>query len=390
MYIAHLSTAITLNQTVLNSMVFQKKNGHRVVALCPEDEWTEAIKAHDIEVIEVPFHRHSLLHSFTTAGLQTFFVCRREKFDVVHTHTLLPGIAGRVAARLAGVPVVIHTFHSWPLHKPRGKAFTLAYKALEVVSAYFAHVILFQNIDDMLGWSKITGMPKGKSLLVGNGIDSQSILSKVQPEARKIIRQEFGINNDAVVIVMVARLELYKGHMMLLKALRQVVSSTNHKIVALFVGIGKDRLQIEKEVDRLGLADNVLFTGYRLDVPNIIAASDISILTSRYEGIPRALMESMVLGLPVIATNVPGSRTLIRSRENGILIEHDDDTELATAIKNLIDKPYLARQLANNGKQTVLQEFDEHKVADRVEDIYKQVLNAGLPQLSERKLEVDL
>jgi glycosyltransferase involved in cell wall biosynthesis len=303
---------------------------------------------------------------------------------------LLPGIAGRVAARLAGVPVVIHTFHSWPLHKPRGKAFTLAYKALEVVSAYFAHVILFQNIDDMHSWSKITGMPKGKSLLVGNGIDSQSILSKVQPEARKIIRQELGINNDAVVIVMVARLELYKGHLMLLKALRQVVTTTNHKIVALFVGIGKDRLQIEKEAARLGLTDNVLFTGYRLDVPNIISASDISILTSRYEGIPRALMESMLLGLPVIATNVPGSRTLVRSRENGILVEHDDDTELATAIKYLIDKPYFARQLANHGKQTVLQEFDEHKVADRVEDIYKKVLNAGLPQLSERKLEVDL
>jgi glycosyltransferase involved in cell wall biosynthesis len=199
-----------------------------------------------------------------------------------------------------------------------------------------------------------------------------------------------GINNDAVVIVMVARLELYKGHMMLLKALRQVVTSTNHKIVALFVGIGKDRLQIEKEAARLGLTDNVLFTGYRLDVPNIISASDISILTSRYEGIPRALMESMLLGLPVIATNVPGSRTLVRSRENGILVEHDDDTELATAIKYLIDKPYFARQLANHGKQTVLQEFDEYKVADRVEDIYKKVLNAGLPQLSERKLEVDL
>ena len=137
MYIAHLSTAITLNQTVLNSMIFQKKNGHRVVALCPEDEWTEAIKAHGIEVIEVPFVRHSWLHSFTTAPLRTFFVCRREKFDVVHTHTLLPGIAGRVAARLAGIPAVVHTFHSWPLHKPRGAAFTLAYQALELLAAFF-------------------------------------------------------------------------------------------------------------------------------------------------------------------------------------------------------------------------------------------------------------
>jgi glycosyltransferase involved in cell wall biosynthesis len=389
MYIAHLSTAITLNQTVLNSMVFQKKNGHRVVALCPEDEWTEALKAHDIEVIEVPFHRHSLIHSFTTAALRAYLVCRREKFDVVHTHTLLPGITGRVAARLAGVPVVVHTFHSWPLHKPRGKAFTLVYEALEVLSAYFAHIILFQNADDMLSWSKIMGMPKGKSLLVGNGIDSQSILTRAQPEARKIVRHEFGIDDDATVIVMVARLELYKGHIMLLKALRQVIDTTNHKIVALFVGIGKDRPQIEEESAHLGLTDIVRFTGYRLDVPNIISASDISVLTSRYEGIPRALMESMVLGLPVIATNVPGTRSLIRSRENGILVEHDDYTELAGAIKYLIGKPEFAMQLANRGKQSVIKDFDEHNVAERIEEIYSQVLNTGSSQLAARKLEVD-
>ena len=390
MYIAHLSTAITLNQTVLNGMVFQKKNGHRVVALCPEDEWIEDIKAHDIEVIEVPFLRHSLLHSFTTAALQTFLVCRREKFDVVHTHTLLPGIAGRVAARLAGVPAVAHTFHSWPLHKPRGKAFTLAYKALELLAAFFAHVILFQNGDDMRSWSQIPGMPRKKATLIGNGIDSHAIISKVQPGARETVRREFGIEDDVNVLIMVARLELYKGHMMLLNALRQIVSSTDHKISALFVGIGKDRPLIEEEVNRLGLKEVVQFTGYRLDVPNLLIASDISVLTSRYEGIPRALMESMVLGVPVIATNVPGSRTLIRSGENGILVKHDDVPELAAAIRCLIENPGLASRLANHGEQTILRDYDEYKVAARVEEIYRQILDTGLPRLSDWNLEADL
>lgn len=390
MYIAHLSTAITLNQTVLNRMVFEKKNGHRVVALCPEDEWTEDIKAQDIEVMEVPFIRHSLLHSFTTAAWRTYLICRREKFDVVHTHTLLPGIAGRVAARLAGVPAVVHTFHSWPLHKPRGKAFTLADKALELLAGNFAHVNLFQNGDDFRCWSQIPGMPRNKAILIGNGIDCQAIRSKVQPRAREIVRREFGIEDDVSLIVMVARLELYKGHMMVLNALRQIVSSTNHKIAALFVGIGIDRPQIEEEANRLGLGEVVRFTGYRLDVPSILAASDISVLTSRYEGIPRALMESMVLGIPVIATNVPGSRTLIRSGENGILVEHGDVPELAAAIRSLIENPGLAARLANNGKQTVLREYDEYKVAARVEQIYQQVLDTGLPRLPDWKLEADL
>ncbi len=390
MYIAHLSTAVTLNQTVLNRMIFQKKNGHRVAALCPEDRWTRDIKARQIQVIEVPFIRHSLLHSFTTAALRTYRVCRREQFDVVHTHTLLPGIAGRVAARLAGIPAIVHTFHSWPLHKPRSKAFRLAYKTLEVLAAHFAHVILFQNCDDLHSWNQIPAMPKQKAILIGNGIDCQAIRARVELGARERVRREFGIGDDVTLIVMVARLELYKGHLMLLRALQQLLATTDHCLAALFVGSGKDRPLIEAGVERMGLQKVVHLTGYRLDVPDILSASDISILTSRYEGIPRALMESMVLGVPVIATNVPGSRTLIRSGENGMLVEHENVPELAAAIGHLIENPGFASRLAKAGKQTILREYDEHQVASRVEEIYQQILETGLPLIPDWNLEADL
>jgi glycosyltransferase involved in cell wall biosynthesis len=170
---------------------------------------------------------------------------------------------------------------------------------------------------------------------------------------------------------------------MLLNALRQIITATDHKISALFVGIGKDRPLIEEEVNRLGLKEVVQFTGYRQDVPNLLAASDISVLPSRYEGIPRALMESMALGIPVIATNVPGSRTLIRSGENGILVKHDDVSELALAIRSLIENPSLASRLSDTGKQTVLREYDEHNIAARVEKIYREILVKSLPQLSD-------
>ena len=389
MYIAHLSTAITLNQTVLNCMVMQKENGHRVVALCPEDEWTEAIKAHGIEVFEVPFVRHSLRHSFTSSVWRTIQVCRREKFDVVHTHTLLPGIAGRVAARIAGVPAVVHTFHSWPLHKPRGKAFTIAYQALELLAAWFGHIHLFQNADDLQSWSKIFRAPTHKTLLIGNGIDTQKILSSAVPGAREKVRQEFGISDDTTLISMVARLELYKGHSMVLKAMREIADTTSHKVAFLIVGIGKDRSPIEAEVARLGLQDQVIFTGYRLDVPNLLCASDISVLTSQYEGIPRALMESMVLGVPVIGTDVPGSRTLIHSGENGLLVEHENVTELVTAIRCIVENPTFARQLAESGRQTILNEYNESKVTARIEKVYSHILAKHIPKLSDLILDTD-
>jgi glycosyltransferase involved in cell wall biosynthesis len=389
MYIAHLSTAITLNQTVLNSMIFQKRSGHRVAALCPEDEWTEAIKAHGIEVIEVPFVRHSLLRSFTTAALRSYLVCRQEKFDVVHTHTLLPGIAGRVAARLAGVPAVVHTFHSWPLHNPRGRLFRLAYQALELLAGFFAHAILFQNPDDLRAWSRIPFMPTHKAALIGNGIDFSNVLARAEPGARERARAEFGISGDTTLIVVIARLELYKGHSTVLRAMREILSTTEHKVAALFVGIGKDRPLIEEETRRLGLQEAVHFTGYRLDVPNLIRAADLSVLASRYEGIPRALMESMVLGVPVIATDVPGSRSLVCQGENGLLVAHGDPAGLAAAIRGLIETPGLAHLLAEAGRQTILREYDERRVVARVEEMYRRMLGHDQPQLADLNLGAD-
>ena len=100
-------------------------------------------------------------------------------------------------------------------------------------------------------------------------------------------------------------------------------------------------------------------------------------------------MESMVLEIPVIATNVPGCRTLICSDENGILIPHDDISEMANAIVRLIENPDLAGSLANSGKQTVLREFDEHNVAARIEDIYRLILEKEPPRLPDINIEAN-
>lgn len=389
MHIAHLSTAVTLNQTVLNRMIYQKNCGHRVVALCPDDEWAEGVRAHGIEVIEVPFIRHNLIQSFTRAALRTYQICRRERFDVVHTHTLLPGIAGRIAARLAGIPLVVHTFHSWVLHKPRSLLFRLVYQALELLAAYFGHVMLFQNSDDLQAWSRISAIPKQRAVLIGNGIDINKIISQVKPNARERIRQEFNIDKNVFLTVVIARLELYKGHSTLLRAFKQIVSSTSHQIAALFIGIGEDRHLIESEIGQLGLKDIVKFTGYRQDVPDIITASDLSVLTSQYEGIPRALMESMILGKPVIGTDVPGNSSLIQSRENGILVEHDNASGLASAIIELMENPALASLLAENGRQTILSNYDENKVAAYEIELYQQFLKSGVSQPSEWSPDTD-
>ena len=373
MHIAHIATSITLNQTVFNQMVYQQQQGHNVVALCPDDEWTKPIKFKDIPVIHVPFLWHNATASLTSALLRTFQVCRQQKFDVVHTHTLLPGIAGRIAARLAGVPCVVHTFHSWPPHLYKSLVFKWAFYASEIAAAHAAHAILFQNPDDLRSWSKIPGVPLKKATLVGNGVDFSAITKKVGPGAREKIRKEFSISDESFVIVNVARFEPQKGHLFLLQTIKHLISQVNKKVVVLLVGMGKDQEKVEAEVKRLDLQDVVYFTGFRQDVPDILAASDISVMASHYEGIPRALMESLALGLPVVATDVPGTRTLIQSGQTGLLVESGDVLGLSNALAKVLHDPEMARQLGEKGKYLVRTKFDEYAVADRVEEVYNHI-----------------
>jgi glycosyltransferase involved in cell wall biosynthesis len=387
MRIAHIATSITLSQTVFNQMVYQQKQGHQVFALCPDDNWAEPLKEKNIPIIDVPFLWHNAKASLTSALLRTWLVCRREKFDVVHTHTLLPGLAGRIAGRAAGIPCVVHTFHSWQPHLYKSIAFKSAFYVTEILASYFAHAVLFQNPDDLKSWSKIPAIPIHKATLVGNGIDSSDVTKRVAVDARERIRRELGIDEDAFVIVNVARFEPQKGHFFLLQALKQLGERMKRRAVTLLVGIGIDREKIEAEVRRLNLQDVVLFTGYRRDVPDILAASNVSVMTSHYEGIPRALMESMALGKPVVATDVPGTRTLINAGQTGLLVTYGDVPGLADAILKVSMDPNFANHLGEQGKLLVQTNFNEYAVADRVEAVYRHLIKDKFSPLPQWELD---
>jgi glycosyltransferase involved in cell wall biosynthesis len=223
--------------------------------------------------------------------------------------------------------------------------------------------------------------------LVGNGVDFSAITRRVSVSAREKIRKEFGISDDAFVIANIARFEPQKGHFFLLQTLKHLIAQVDRKVVVLLVGIGIDQEKIEAEVKRLGLQDVVHFTGYRQDVPDLLTASDVSIMTSHYEGIPRALMESMALGIPVVATDVPGTRTLIRSGQTGLLVEYGDVPGMSAALLKVLTDPTLAAQIGERGRQLVQTKFNEYTVADRVEEVYNHILKDKISPLPNWELD---
>jgi glycosyltransferase involved in cell wall biosynthesis len=389
MRIAHVAKSISINQIVLNQMAYQRAKGHEVFALCPDDEWTEPVKAKGIHVIDVPYHAHSLVAACRGA-VKTWLACLRHRFDVVHTHNALPGVTGRIAARLAGVPVVLHTWHSWPSRLPRPWYIRLGFGLLEPVATAAADAVLFLNPDDLATWSAMRGVAARKARLIGNGINIEEFVQRVGSDARSRIRGEFGVDEDTFLLVKVARMEHpRKGHVFLLEGLKRFRERSRRRILALLVGAGEDEEVVRSEAARLGLADVVRFPGYRKDIPDILSAADLSVLTSPFEGVPRALMESMALGVPVLGTDVPGTRMLVRSGESGLLVPHGDVDALTGALLRLSEDPALAKRLGEAGRRRVQEKFNEPEVAARILRIYEHALKEGGQPLPHFNLEVE-
>ena len=372
MKIAHVATSISLNQVVLGRMIRQREAGHDITALCPDDEWAEAIREAGFRVIDVPWLRHDVWAT-PRAALRTWAVCRRERFDIVHTTNALPGLLGRPAARLAGGASIIHTCRAWPLNEPRTFVQKLGMWLGEPVAARASHAVLFQNPDDMQSWNELWGVPHGRATLVGNGVDVEAFDRLLDRSARGRIRAEFAIPDEAFVVAVIARFESHKGHDQLLHGLRELLDRPGPPVITLLAGTGDGEARVRAEVDRLGLADSVRFMGYRDDIPDLLVASDASVLTSLYEGVPRALMESMVVGLPIVATNVPGTRELVVDDQTGFLVPFGDFDALADRMQLLRTSPELAAALGRAGRERIQAHFDERQVTARVLAVYEHV-----------------
>lgn len=377
MHIGHVGTSISLNQVVLGRMRRQRELGHRVTALCPDDEWAAAIRDAGIRVLDVPWVRHDVGASLRAAA-KTRAVCRRERFDVVHTHNALPGLFGRPAARLAGQRIVVHTVRAWPLNESRSALQRLGMHVMEPIASRSCDAILFQNPDDLATWSALPGVPRERACLVGNGLDVAAFEARLDRSARVRVREALGVPEGACLAVVIARFEPAKGHGHLLDGLAALRGAAGREIVALLVGKGDDEPSVRARVAELGLEGTVRFAGYRSDVPDLLVAADVSVLTSLYEGIPRGLMESMVAGLPVVATDVPGTRTLVVDGGTGLLVRPGDVEGLARALHRIRSEPELAARLGRAGRERVERRFDERLVTDRVLAVYEH-LRAGAP-----------
>jgi glycosyltransferase involved in cell wall biosynthesis/ribosomal protein S18 acetylase RimI-like enzyme len=375
--VAHLTTTdLTLRYLLLGQLRRLREEGYQVTGISAPGPHAAELEAAGIR--HLPWRNATRawnLGADLRAAVELWSLLRRERFDLVHTHNPKPGVIGRVAARLAGVPVVVNTVHGLYAtpEDPAGKR--AAVLGLEWLAARCSHLELYQSEED-LRWARRLRLPRaGRSALLGNGTDLDRFdPALVGAERVAELRRELGLPADALVVGMVGRLVVEKGCRELFAAAR-AVRRADPRVRFLAVGepdLDKADAITEAELERAG--DDVCFAGWRDDVRDLLAAMDVFVLPSWREGMPRSAIEAAAMGRPLVLTDIRGCREVARHDREALLVPPRDPQALAAAILRLAGDPALRQRLAAAARRRALERFSEAAVADRVVRHYRELL----------------
>jgi glycosyltransferase involved in cell wall biosynthesis len=303
------------------------------------------------------------------APAELYRLFRRLRPDIVHTHNPKPGVYGRLAARAAGVPLVVNTQHGLYAQPTDRRARRAAVYSLERLAATCSDVELVQNRDDLATLARL-GVPERKLRLLGNGVDLDRFRPQ-PPGARKEIRAELGLTDDQVLVGAVGRLVWEKGYAELFVAARRLLARRADVAFVVAGPFDADKGDPLTPADvEAAEAAGVRFLGLRADPERLYAAFDVYVLASHREGFPRSAMEAAASGLPVIATDIRGCREVVDHERTGLLVPVRDAAGLEAAMDRLASDDAARRRLGDAGAAKARAEFDQARVIARVLDAY--------------------
>lgn len=291
-------------------------------------------------------------------------------YTIVHTHSSKTGIVGRWAAKLAGAPIIIHTVHGWAHHDRQHPLVRAYYILLEKLTLPITDKLIAVTGKDIeKGLRDGIGQPENY-LVIRSGIEMDRF---GQPQVnRQVTRATWGIPLEAQLIGTVTRLSPQKAPLDFVRAAAQV-ARTHPKAWFMMVGDGPLRADVEKLARELGIADRLVLTGLRRDVPELMAAFDIFALSSLWEGLPRVIPQAMATDLPVVATACDGSAEAVEDGVTGFLVPPGQPDQLAQRLSQLLDDPDLASQMGETGLERA-QEFDVQRMVTQIDSLYRELL----------------
>ena len=358
----------------------------------PEGSLVEEARDKGIKLIMVPEMRREIKpwRDFLTL-MKLYQLIKRGNYDIVHTHSAKAGILGRLAAKLAGVKVIVHTIHGLPFHEYQNRWLNSFYILCEKLTGLFTNKLI--SVAEVMTEKALTVKiaPSKKFVTIYSGMELDKFLEPEVDKRKQVWagpgveaakkRRELGIAEDAPVVGKVARLFHLKGHKYLLEAAAQAVK-VYPDVKFLLVGDGILRQSLEKQAEALGIRENVIFAGLvdKEEIPGLLSVMDIIVHTSLREGLARVLPQALASGKPVISFDIDGAREVVRHGETGYLVPARDSMKLADAIIELLRDKEKARRMGEAGKRLVEPNFRAEVMVAKIAQVYEEFLKSSIEE----------
>lgn len=367
---------MSLRYLLLSQLRALARSGYEVHGISADGPDARVIEAEGFPHHPVPLTRRLTPLRDAMALASLVRVMRSEHFDIVHTHTPKAGLLGQIAARLAGVPIVVNTIHGFYFHEHTPPAQRAMWIAIEWIAGRCSDLVLSQNPEDLATAIQHGFVTPDRIRCIGNGIDIERFSrDRLDPAHQASLRAALGLTPDDLIVGFVGRLVGEKGIAELLEA-AQLVSK--HEPRARFLIIGprddKDDSFDPARATDMGLDSIVRFAGMRDDMPELYALMDVFVLPSHREGFPRSPMEASAMGVPCIVTDIRGCREVVRAEQNGLLVPCRDAKALAVAISRLLVDAQLRQAMGERARAIAEANFDERRIHALVLSEYARLM----------------
>jgi glycosyltransferase involved in cell wall biosynthesis len=343
--------------------------GIEVVCVCSKGPYTEELVGEGLHMVNIPIERKVRLFSSIKSIYKLYKLFKLERPDILHVHTPIASILGRIAGKFAKVPVIIYTAHGFYFHDNMA---SIKYKLIlnieKYMAKFFTDFIFTQSAEDASTAMKNGFAASERVLCIGNGVD---VLSKFNPkeidrEQTDRLNEEFGISEQNIIITFIGRLVSEKGIVELLEAFAKIEDDNVKLLIVGDVDQGcRDQSTKNLILNRYKYNKNIIFTGFRDDINNILYRTDVFCLPSYREGMPRTIIEAMSMECAVIATDIRGCREEVIDGKTGFLVKLQSSNDIQNKLEMLIHNKGLLNSMKAEGRKRAEEHYNEMHIVDK-------------------------
>ncbi|WP_353419490.1 glycosyltransferase family 4 protein [Staphylococcus delphini] len=358
-----------------------KERGHEIHCVCSKGPYEEEIKSNGYYFHNVSIDREINFKKNVKSVLKMIKLFKSINPDIVHVHTPVAAVLGRIAAKIAKVPTVIYTAHGFYFHEGMPtKKYNIFFNIEKYIGRYFTDYIFTQSEEDFEVVRKNKFLKnKNNYVLIGNGIDLdyKFNIDKFSERNAEGLREKYKINKNDIVVSFIGRLVREKGILDLLKAYKYLESKNVKFLIIGSLPQGERDKETLKLIEKYKENNNIIFTGQVTNVNEHLYLSDIFCLPSYREGMPRSIIEAMSMRNAVIATNIRGSREEVLHNDTGYLCNVSASKEIAMYIDELVKNQSKMNSFKENGLKRARKLYDENKVIEKQINIFEKCQKKG-------------